>query len=50
LSNIDGSLNHSTRFVLMDRQSRIRGYYGTSDDNPVIQLVYDIKRVLGEKS
>jgi protein SCO1 len=50
LSNVDGSLNHSTRFVLLDRQSRIRGYYGTSDDNPVIQLVYDIKRVLGEKS
>jgi protein SCO1/2 len=50
LSNVDGSLNHSTRFVLLDRQSRIRGYYGTSDDNPVIQLVYDIKRILGEKS
>jgi protein SCO1/2 len=50
LSNIDGSLNHSTRLVLLDRQSRIRGYYGTTEDNPVIQLVYDIKRVLGEKS
>jgi protein SCO1/2 len=50
LSNVDGSLNHSTRLVLMDRQSRIRGYYGTSEDNPVIQLVYDIKRVLREKS
>ena len=50
LSSVDASLNHSTRLVLLDRQSRIRGYYGTSNDNPVIQLIYDIKRVLGEKS
>ena len=50
LSNVDGSLNHSTRLVLLDRRSRIRGYYGTTEDNPVIQLVYDMKRVLGEKS
>jgi cytochrome oxidase Cu insertion factor (SCO1/SenC/PrrC family) len=47
---VDASLSHSTRLVLLDRQSRIRGYYGTSDDNPVIQLMYDIKRVLGERS
>ena len=50
LSNVDGSLVHSTRLVLLDRQSRIRGYYGTSDDNPVAQLVRDIKRVLAEAS
>jgi protein SCO1/2 len=50
LSNVDGSLIHSTRFVLLDRQSRIRGYYGTEEDDPVAQLVRDIKRVLGESS
>jgi protein SCO1/2 len=50
LGNVDGSLVHSTRLVLLDRQSRIRGYYGTSEDDPVVQLVRDIKRVLGEKS
>ena len=50
LNNVDGSLSHSSRLVLLDRQSRIRGYYGTEEDNPVIQLVRDIKRVLGEKS
>jgi len=50
LSNVDGSLVHSTRFVLLDRQSRIRGYYGTDQDNPVTQLVRDIKRVLAEQS
>ena len=50
LGNVDGSLVHSTRLVLLDRESRIRGYYGTSEDDPVVQLVRDIKRVLGEKS
>ena len=50
LGNVDGSLNHSTRLVLLDRQSRIRGYYGTSEDDPVQQIVRDIKRVLAEES
>jgi protein SCO1 len=50
LSNVDGSLVHSTRLVLLDRQCRIRGYYGTDEDNPVTQLVRDIKRVLAEPS
>jgi protein SCO1/2 len=50
LGNVDGSLNHSTRLVLLDRQSRIRGYYGTSEDDPVQQIVRDIKRILAEES
>jgi len=50
LSNVDGSLVHSTRFVLLDRQSRIRGYYGTSEEDPVSQIVRDIKRILAEPS
>ena len=50
LGNVDGSMIHSTRLVLLDRQSRIRGYYGTDEDNPVAQVVRDIKRVLAEAS
>jgi protein SCO1/2 len=50
LGNVDGQLVHSTRLVLLDRQARIRGYYSTSEDSPVGQLVRDIKRVLAEKS
>ena len=50
LGNVDGQLMHSTRLVLLDGQARIRGYYGTSEDSPVAQLVRDIKRVLAEKS
>lgn len=50
LGNVDGSLDHSTRLVLLDRKSRIRGYYTTSEDSPVTQLVRDIKRILAEQS
>jgi protein SCO1/2 len=50
LGNVDGQLVHSTRLVLLDRKARIRGYYGTSEDSPVTQLVRDIKRVLAEPS
>lgn len=50
LGNVDGSLNHSTRLVLLDGKSRIRGYYGTTDDDPVRQIVRDIQRVMEEKS
>jgi len=50
LGSVDGSMIHSTRFVLLDRHSRIRGYYGTQDEDPVKQLVRDIKLVLAEKS
>ena len=34
LGNLDASMQHSTRFVLVDRQGRIRGYYDTSDPRP----------------
>jgi protein SCO1/2 len=50
LNSVDGSLNHSTRFVLVDRQSRIRGYYGTEDDNGLPRLLRDIRRLERERS
>jgi protein SCO1/2 len=43
LGNLDGSMQHSTRFVLVDRQGRIRGYYGTSEDDPTSHLIADIR-------
>ena len=43
LGNLDGSMQHSTRFVLVDRQGRIRGYYGTSEDDPTARLIADIR-------
>jgi protein SCO1/2 len=50
LGNIDGSLEHSTRFVLVDRRGKIRGYYGTDQDDPTARLIVDIRRLVRENS
>ncbi len=50
LGNVDGSLEHSTRFVLVDRQGRIRGYYGAAQDDPRRALIVDIRRLELEHS
>jgi protein SCO1 len=50
LGNVDGSLEHSTRFVLVDRQGRIRGYYGAAQDDPTRALIIDIRRLEREHS
>jgi protein SCO1/2 len=44
LNSVDGSLIHSTRFVLVDGARRIRGYYL---DTP--QLLHDIRQLEREK-
>ena len=47
LGNLDASLEHSTRFVLVDRQSRIRGYFETSEAGAipkVIEAIHDLAR------
>lgn len=46
-----GTLNmdHSTRFVLIDKQGRIRGYYGLFDGDPVARLKKDAARLETEK-
>jgi len=45
LGSVDGSLTHSTRFVLVDIRGRIRGYYGTGENDGVTRLVRDIRRL-----
>jgi len=50
LGDVDGSLVHSTRFVLVDRRNRVRGFYGTSDDEALPRLLHDIRTLRGEKS
>jgi len=49
LSDVDGSLEHSTRFVLVDRSSQIRGYYLSSEPDAIPHLIADAKRLLAEK-
>jgi cytochrome oxidase Cu insertion factor (SCO1/SenC/PrrC family) len=47
LSTIDGTLEHSSRFVLVDRESRIRGFYDSSDAEAMQKLASDVKGLLG---
>lgn len=49
LGNVDGQLNHSTRFVLIDAQSRVRAYYDSSEPGSMRRVVADIRRLRKEK-
>jgi protein SCO1/2 len=50
LNSVDGSMSHSTRFVLVDRRMRIRGYYSTSEDGFMPQLLHDIRQLEREST
>ena len=43
LSRVDGSLEHSTKFALVDRHARVRGYYLSFDQSQMKQLVADAR-------
>jgi protein SCO1/2 len=49
LGDVDGSLQHSTRFALIDGSSRIRGYYLTSEPEAIPTLIADARRLLKEQ-
>jgi protein SCO1/2 len=48
IGNVDGALDHSTRFVLVDRRGRIRGYYRSFDDDMVARVAADARRLARE--
>ncbi len=48
LNSVDATLQHSTRFVLVDRDSHIRGYYETSDTTSIPKLIEDIHELARE--
>lgn len=50
LNPVDGNLDHSTRFTLIDRRGRIRGYYAFSDDDFPKRLVADVRALDREPS
>jgi protein SCO1/2 len=49
LGNIDASMQHSTRFALVDRQGRIRGYYDTSESSAIPKVISDIYALARER-
>jgi len=50
LQSVDGSLIHSTRFVLVDRRSQIRGYYDSAEDGFLERIAADIAHLREEGS
>ncbi len=50
LGNIGATLEHSTRFVLVDRKSRIRGYYDTSESQSIPKLIESVYALARESS
>jgi protein SCO1/2 len=50
LGDIDGSLDHSTRFVLVDREERMRGFYLTEEPDAIQRVVADAKLLVKERS
>jgi protein SCO1/2 len=49
LGDVNGDLQHSTRFVLIDKKSRVRGYYLTSEDDAIPRVIADARRVSKER-
>ncbi len=45
---VDQTISHSTKFVLVDRSLRLRGFYETLDQGQVERLVKDILTLLKE--
>jgi protein SCO1/2 len=48
LGDINATMQHSTRFVLVDRQGRIRAYYDTSESSTIPKVISDIQALAAE--
>lgn len=44
----EGLITHSDRFVLIDRDLQIRGYYHGTDSDSIAQMLRDLKTITGE--
>jgi protein SCO1/2 len=49
LNSVDGSLTHSTRFVLVDRKRQIRGFYTYGEDGFLRNLLHDVRQLEQER-
>ena len=48
VGGVDDVTLHTTRFVLIDRQGRVRGYYSSSDEEDLRKFGKDAKALLRE--
>lgn len=46
LFDVDGSLQHSTRFALIDREGNIRSFYTTALDGSYARLPEDVRKLI----
>jgi protein SCO1/2 len=47
LGDVKGNLDHSTRFVLVDPNGAVRGYYVSADDESMEKLRHDVQLLAG---
>ena len=50
LGDVKGNLDHSTRFVLVDRNGVVRGYYVSGDSDAMDRLQADLRLLADESS
>jgi protein SCO1 len=50
LGSVGSGLDHSTRFVLVDKKGRIRKYYGLSEGDPSARIARDAARLEKEQA
>jgi protein SCO1/2 len=50
LGDVDASLSHSTRFVLVDRKSTVRGYFMTDEADAIPRVIAEAQKLLKEKA
>jgi protein SCO1 len=50
LGSLGASMDHSTRFVLVDKKGRVRGYYGIAEGDPVARIARDAARLQKEQA
>ena len=50
LNSVDGSMVHSTRFVVVDRQGHIRKYYASDEDGFLDNILRDVKALEASQS
>jgi protein SCO1/2 len=50
LGDVGGRLEHSTRFVLVDQNSKVRGFYLTEEADAIPRLIEDAKKLVRSPS
>ena len=50
VGGVDDIMMHTTRFILVDRQARVRGYYDSNEEESLQKLMKDIETLLRERS